>query len=56
MNESEEGFCQRGRGRSFHIDGPKTEIIIIIIIEQRTLSEATELVNVRVKESNKAKN
>ena len=25
LNESREGFCQRGRGRSFHIDGPKTE-------------------------------
>ena len=25
MNESREGFCRRGRGRSFHVDGPKTE-------------------------------
>ena len=25
LNESREGFCQRGRGRSFHVDGPKTE-------------------------------
>ena len=25
LNESREGFCRRGRGRSFHIDGPKTE-------------------------------
>ena len=25
MNESREGFCQKGRGRSFHVDGPKTE-------------------------------
>ena len=25
MNESIEGFCRRGRGRSFHVDGPKTE-------------------------------
>ena len=25
MNESREGFCQRGRGRSFHVEGPKTE-------------------------------
>ena len=25
MNDSREGFCQRGRGRSFHVDGPKTE-------------------------------
>ena len=25
FNESREGFCQRGRGRSFHVDGPKTE-------------------------------
>ena len=24
-NESREGFCLRGRGRSFHVDGPKTE-------------------------------
>ena len=25
FSESREGFCQRGRGRSFHADGPKTE-------------------------------
>ena len=25
LNESREGFYQRGRGRSFHADGPKTE-------------------------------
>ena len=25
MNESREGFCRRGRGRSFRVDGPKTE-------------------------------
>ena len=25
LNESREGFCRRGRGRSFHVDGPKTE-------------------------------
>ena len=25
VNESREGFCRRGRGRSFHVDGPKTE-------------------------------
>ena len=25
MTESREGFCRRGRGRSFHVDGPKTE-------------------------------
>ena len=25
LHESREGFCQRGRGRSFHVDGPKTE-------------------------------
>ena len=25
LNESREGFCQRGRGRLFHVDGPKTE-------------------------------
>ena len=25
LSESREGFCQRGRGRSFHVDGPKTE-------------------------------
>ena len=25
LNESREGFCYRGRGRSFHVDGPKTE-------------------------------
>ena len=25
LNESRKGFCQRGRGRSFHVDGPRTE-------------------------------
>ena len=25
LNESKEGFCRRGRGRSFHVDGPKTQ-------------------------------
>ena len=25
VNESREGFYRRGRGRSFHVDGPKTE-------------------------------
>ena len=25
LNESREGFCRRGRGRSFYVDGPKTE-------------------------------
>ena len=25
LNESREGFYRRGRGRSLHIDGPKTE-------------------------------
>ena len=25
LKESREGFCRRGRGRSFSVDGPKTE-------------------------------
>ena len=25
LNKSKEGFCRRGRGRSFHVDGPKTQ-------------------------------
>ena len=25
MNDSREGFCRTGRGRSFHADGPKAE-------------------------------
>ena len=25
LNESREGFCRRGRGRLFHVEGPKTE-------------------------------
>ena len=25
LNESREGFCRRGRGTPFHVDGPKTE-------------------------------
>ena len=24
LNEFRDGFCRRGRGRSFHVDGPKT--------------------------------
>ena len=27
LNESREGFCWRGRGRSFHVDGLKTEMV-----------------------------
>ena len=25
LKELREGFCRRGRGRSFHVEGPKTE-------------------------------
>ena len=25
LNDSREVFCRRGRGSSFHVDGPKTE-------------------------------
>ena len=25
LKESRESFCRRGRGRSFHVEGPKTE-------------------------------
>ena len=25
LNESRDGFRRRGRGRSFHVEGPKTE-------------------------------
>ena len=25
LNESRQNYCRRGRGRSFHVDGPKTE-------------------------------
>ena len=25
LKELKVGFCQRGRGRSFHVEGPKTE-------------------------------
>ena len=25
LNEPREGFCRRGRGRSFHVDGPNRE-------------------------------
>ena len=25
VKESRAGFCRRGRGRSFHVEGPKTE-------------------------------
>ena len=35
MNESRQGFCLRGRGRSyiFHVDGPKTEKARELIVE-----------------------
>ena len=26
LTESREGFSRRGRGRSFHVDGPKTDL------------------------------
>ena len=25
LNESREGYCRRGRGRSFYVEGPKAE-------------------------------
>ena len=25
LKESREGFCRKGRARSFHVEGPKTE-------------------------------
>ena len=25
LNESRKGFCRRGRGRSFHVEGPMSE-------------------------------
>ena len=25
MNESRDDFCRTGRGRSYHVEGPKTE-------------------------------
>ena len=35
MNESRQGFCLRGRGRSYicHVDGPKTEKARELIVE-----------------------
>ena len=27
LKESREGFSRRGRGRSFHVDGPQTETV-----------------------------
>ena len=27
LNKSREGFCWRGRGRSFHVGGLKTEMV-----------------------------
>ena len=35
LNESRERFCQRGRGRSFHIDGPNTEKATVESLVQR---------------------
>ena len=28
FNESRQGFCRKGRGRSFHADGPKTDLLV----------------------------
>ena len=28
MKESREGFCRRGKGRSLHAEGPKTELAL----------------------------
>ena len=32
FNEPREGFCQRGRGRSFHVYGPKTEKVLESVV------------------------
>ena len=31
LNESREGFCRRGRGRSFHVDGPSFGVGIHVL-------------------------
>ena len=36
LNESREGFCGRGRERSFHADGPKTEKVREPAVESLT--------------------
>ena len=45
LNESREGFCRRGRGRSFHIDGPKTENEQEPTVGARNLEAAIESSN-----------
>ena len=37
LNESREGFCRRGRGRSFHVDGSETEKVREPIVENLVL-------------------
>ena len=37
LNESREGFCRSGRGRSFHVDGAKTEKAHFVNVSRKTL-------------------
>ena len=56
LNESREGFCPRGRGRSLHIDGSKTEKVreptvesLVRGIWRLRVSEAERRVRVKLK-------
>ena len=37
-NESREDLCRRGRGKSFHVDGPKTETAWLPLYQDRKLA------------------
>ena len=40
LKESKEGFCRRGRGRSFHVDGQKTEKAQELTVERAWYEES----------------
>ena len=40
LKESREVFCQRGRRRSFHVDGPKTEKVREPTVERNLEAES----------------
>ena len=48
MNESREGFYWRGKGRSFHVDGPKTEKVLEPTVESGARNLEAESIRIGV--------
>ena len=46
FKESREGFCRRGRGRSFHVDGPKTEKAVEPTVKSKSGTRNLEVMRV----------